>query len=830
VIAYAHTAYHRDQRLKARRTIGQMALIVSLLLAALAQPAAPVAWAQGGARLQITRVDATAAPDITVDVTVENAAGNRLGGLQPTNFQLTENGKPVALTALTPQKAGMQLAIVIDASGAINKPGLTGQTRIDETREALQNLLLQGNQLDATKRADWVSVLVQQPQDFQVLTADSLYPQGWTNDYQLAYNKIYQYDATALKGPTQPINALLAAIRNMSSLPAGAATPGMPHAIIFFSDGANIAARSQLQDLVAAATAADVTIHTVELNKPEYSAAGEADMQQIALLTRGVYTQYTGLASLDSLFQSLAAARQHYQLKYHMGAGGNHYLQVRAAVNTGGETAEGSISFTDSLAAPTAVLTAPAPATVLEQSPADDNPTLPIALSITWPGGKPHKLAEVVYAVDEMRYTVTQEPFERFNLPSKTLAPGPHVVHAEVTDEFGLRARTPDVALTVRSVQPLTVNIVNPPAGAMISRGSVALAADPALAEPRTVMVQMDWQSTDGRARAVKVAECLIDAIPYPADVTQAGATCVWDISHLSSGVHILQARVTDELGLTSESRQISVTVQTAAAGLVPATLMPALVIALAGVAFILAVVLLIRKREAVGNVGRAVGNTIRAATQPFHPDSLGRRKTSAGAFLIVEEGDDSYPEPIALLSDNTRIGRDDSLVNLYFEEVTVSRLHCRVAKEQDGSYRVYDEGSTSGTYVNYQRVPMMGQLLQTDDIIQIGRIRLRFRRTTETAAAPADHEAPESKAAANNGRRLVESRNRTGRTDDERHRHSQIRTEPVRPVAPARSKSAHAPSETESDPFDTETWRDQPELREDGEDDAIKTQPYRPN
>jgi hypothetical protein len=124
----------------------------------------------------------------------------------------------------------------------------------------------------------------------------------------------------------------------------------------------------------------------------------------------------------------------------------------------------------------------------------------------------------------------------------------------------------------------------------------------------------------------------------------------------------------------------------------------------------------------------------------------------------------------------------------------------------------------------------MMGQLLQTDDIIQIGRIRLRFRRTTETAAAPAGHEAPDSKAAGDNGRRPVESRNRTGRADDERHRHSQIRTEPVRPVAPARSKIAHAPSETESDPFDTETWRDQPELREDGEDDAIKTQPYRPN
>jgi hypothetical protein len=831
VIAHAHPA---EQRLTASRgrthgrrrlCAGQVLLILGLLLAGLAQPAAPIARAQGGARLQIARVDATNAPDITADVTVEDATGNRLGGLQPANFQVTENGKPVTPAALTPLKAGLQLAVVVDAAAGINKPGLTGQTRIDEVREALQNLLLQSKTLDVATRTDWVSVMVQRPQDFQTLTADSLYPQGWTNDYQLAYNKIYQYDTSTIKAPTQPSNALLAAVRNMSSLPAGATTTGMPRVILFFSDGTNIANSSQLQDLVSAAQAASVAIDTVELNKPAYSLAGEADMQQIALLTGGVYTQYTGPSSLDALFQSLTAGRQYYRLKYHMTVGGSHYLQIRATINAGGATAEDDISFNDTLPAPTAALTAPAAGTVLEQSPADANSLLPIALSVTWPGGKSRKLAEVVYAVDEMRYTVTQEPFDRFSLPIKTLTPGPHALHAEITDEFGLHARTPDVAVSVTSLQPLIVSIAGPAAGETIVRRSPSLLADPAQAAPRTQMIQITWQSPDGRTRGITSADCLIDAIPYPATVAGSTATCTWDISHAATGIHILQARVTDELGLTSQSQSISVMLQLAGAELGLSAWWPILVLVLAGVAVILAVILLIRKRETVGSVSRAVGDRIRAATQPFHPENMARRKTNANAYLIVEEGDDSYPEAIPLMSDNTRIGRDDSLVNLYFEEMTVSRLHCRIAKEQDGSYRIYDEGSTSGTYVNYQRVPMMGQLLQTDDVVQVGRIRLRFRRGTEAAPAPVVSQTEP----ASNGRGAAASRARGPRTDDERHRRSQIRTEPVRPVPPAVPGGTRVSGTSAGDPFDTEPWRDQPTPVQDDEHNEIKTQPYRP-
>jgi predicted component of type VI protein secretion system len=44
-------------------------------------------------------------------------------------------------------------------------------------------------------------------------------------------------------------------------------------------------------------------------------------------------------------------------------------------------------------------------------------------------------------------------------------------------------------------------------------------------------------------------------------------------------------------------------------------------------------------------------------------------------------------------------------------------------------TYRVYDEQSTAGTWVNEQRVPEYGMQLVDGDEIRVGAVRLRFRQ-----------------------------------------------------------------------------------------------------
>ena len=62
----------------------------------------------------------------------------------------------------------------------------------------------------------------------------------------------------------------------------------------------------------------------------------------------------------------------------------------------------------------------------------------------------------------------------------------------------------------------------------------------------------------------------------------------------------------------------------------------------------------------------------------------------------------------------------------IFLDDITVSRYHA-VLRLEGNRYRIYDAGSTSGTYVNYEPVPIAGQYLQDGDQIHIGPVGLRF-------------------------------------------------------------------------------------------------------
>ena len=87
-------------------------------------------------------------------------------------------------------------------------------------------------------------------------------------------------------------------------------------------------------------------------------------------------------------------------------------------------------------------------------------------------------------------------------------------------------------------------------------------------------------------------------------------------------------------------------------------------------------------------------------------------------------------PPEVELTAVEHRLGRSPVQADIVFEnDITVSRLHATIVLEGT-DYRLYDEGSTSGTLVNGQAVPDYGyQLLDGDEII-LGDAVLRYRRT----------------------------------------------------------------------------------------------------
>jgi predicted component of type VI protein secretion system len=107
--------------------------------------------------------------------------------------------------------------------------------------------------------------------------------------------------------------------------------------------------------------------------------------------------------------------------------------------------------------------------------------------------------------------------------------------------------------------------------------------------------------------------------------------------------------------------------------------------------------------------------------------------------------GSTGLPQSIPLFGSSLRIGRDPNLVNVVIEDRRISRLHCRIL-EEGGHYKVLDEGSTSGTFVNEAEVSMNGQQINSGDVLGIGPVNYRFEiegANSKPGNGAAIHEAP---------------------------------------------------------------------------------------
>ena len=92
-------------------------------------------------------------------------------------------------------------------------------------------------------------------------------------------------------------------------------------------------------------------------------------------------------------------------------------------------------------------------------------------------------------------------------------------------------------------------------------------------------------------------------------------------------------------------------------------------------------------------------------------------------AVLVVARGPQAG-EQIALRRSPVQLGRSADC-DVVLEDVTVSRHHARITKEDD-QYVVVDSGSLNGTYVN--RSPVEGPTTLGDgDEVRIGIFRLIF-------------------------------------------------------------------------------------------------------
>jgi pSer/pThr/pTyr-binding forkhead associated (FHA) protein len=105
--------------------------------------------------------------------------------------------------------------------------------------------------------------------------------------------------------------------------------------------------------------------------------------------------------------------------------------------------------------------------------------------------------------------------------------------------------------------------------------------------------------------------------------------------------------------------------------------------------------------------------------------DGLGLPEGIDGPALIVRAGGGRAGETFPLEHERITIGRSPDC-EIFLDDVTVSRKHAVIAKNAD-DFRIEDEGSLNGTFVNKKRVEAAN--LENGDELQIGKYRLTYLR-----------------------------------------------------------------------------------------------------
>ncbi len=107
-------------------------------------------------------------------------------------------------------------------------------------------------------------------------------------------------------------------------------------------------------------------------------------------------------------------------------------------------------------------------------------------------------------------------------------------------------------------------------------------------------------------------------------------------------------------------------------------------------------------------------------ATRPITSSITPLDAQSSGSFR-------SQQPPIPINASEVTIGSDPALASLLLTDPSVEGLHARLIRQEDGSFRLLDEGSTAGTWINYKLIPKEGASLVHGDLVHVGRSGFRF-------------------------------------------------------------------------------------------------------
>lgn len=328
---------------------------------------------------------------------------------------------------------------------------------------------------------------------------------------------------------------------------------------------------------------------------------------------------------------------------------------------------------------------------------------------------------------------------------------GPHLISAEVNlngevinsqqQELELEVLPPSIAFVS---PPMEIERTNPdPDG-----------ESPDILLPDSQKIELLIEFPDGHIRSLVQTSLIVDGELVETNDTEPFDIFTWELGeHTTDGEHILQAGVEDQLGLTNLSMETSVKIvvgrsSRSALSIVSenSSIFAIVIAAVSGAILLLVLVIGGRLRPGFWKDLRRRRKDSDPVTQPvelnpelepaqrstwIHRFQWSRRRVATKPLAhFVPLGDSNQEEsvpPIAITSDKITFGSDSQKADQVLDDPSVEGLHATLHREAEGVYRVSDEGSTAGTWVNYTPVSKGGMRLEQGDLVHFGRAGFRF-------------------------------------------------------------------------------------------------------
>ena len=336
---------------------------------------------------------------------------------------------------------------------------------------------------------------------------------------------------------------------------------------------------------------------------------------------------------------------------------------------------------------------------------------------------------------------------------------GIHQITVQVNNEESQINSTP-LEFEIK-VLPPNIAFISPPT--RIQRLPAEEQSDnPAEWLPLSQTLEVLIEFPDGYERPIRRAVLYVDGEIADENTTSPFDRFTWNLeNYTTTGSHTLKAEVTDRLGLTNSSveHNVLVSIERPSQNLMVMvsrnrTVLAIIAAVLSGIVLLL--VLVLGGRIHPGNAPKRksrpkprhtdpVTQPVRVRSTPTVPSlstwlnrfHLTQRPPAPKVYAylrrVTEKDGDEEATPITITQGEVTFGSDPTQAFYVLNHPSVEALHARMTRLQDGSFKIQDESTTAGTWINYTPVPPEGALLEDGDLIHIGGLGFRFSLPTPT-------------------------------------------------------------------------------------------------